>query len=55
MIEVKKPFHIIHSNVDGAGIVPGEYETLEEARTAAIGMQMQSDAKGNEWYYRYHV
>jgi hypothetical protein len=55
MIEQEKPYHIIHSNVDGAGLIPGTYETLDQAKEAAITMQMRSDEKDNPWNYRYHV
>ena len=51
----EKPYHIIHSNVDGAGTLPGQYTTFEEARDYAIIMQMVSDAGGNLWGYRYNV
>ena len=49
------PYHINHSNVDGAGRLPGEYDRVQEAITVAIRLQMKSDAGGNPWGYRYHV
>jgi hypothetical protein len=55
MTEQDKTYHIIHANVDGAGVIPGMYETLDQAKEAAITMQMRSDEKGNHWHYRYHV
>ncbi len=51
----EKPYHINHSNVDGAGPMPGSYDTFEQAKEAAIRYQMTSDAKGNPWSYQYHV
>ncbi len=51
----EKPYHIIHSNVDGAGSMPGSYDTLERAKEAAIRYQMTSDRLGNPWSYQYHV
>ncbi len=35
--------------------MPGSYDTLEQAKEAAIRHQMTSSAKGNPWGYRYHV
>lgn len=35
---VENPYHIIHSNVDGAGLIPGGFGSLEDAKKAADRM-----------------
>lgn len=49
------PFHIIHSNVDGAGSLEHSFATKNDAMAYADWQQRLSDATGNPWLYRYHV
>jgi hypothetical protein len=50
-----QPYTLIHSNVDGAGII-GTFETLKAAMAEADRRQAKVDARdGNPWCYTYSV
>lgn len=50
----RPPYHLVHSNVDGAGSL-GSFWTLDAARAEADRRQDRADATGNPWCYRFTV
>jgi hypothetical protein len=49
-----RPYSLLHSNVDGAGLID-RFATFAEARAEADRLQAESDQGGNPWGYRYSV
>lgn len=52
--DVRRPYRVIHSNVDGAGSI-GEYDSLEQAKAEADRLGQEARDANDTHGYRFHV